>query len=73
MGFDFIKAWTQYFTEKGNKALPPDNGQIQRLSWKPMLNQGPAETKISYLDISKGSMNGFKTEGSVEGQLQKTE
>lgn len=40
---------------------PPHERQIQRLSQKPMLSQGPAGTQISCLDISKGSMSGFKT------------
>ena len=40
---------------------PTGKSQIQRLSQKPMLSQGPAGIKIYYLGISKGSINGFKT------------
>lgn len=40
---------------------PTHRSQIQRLSQKPMLSQGPAGIKSYYLGVSKGSINGFKT------------
>lgn len=60
MGFSFIKAWTSYFTDKGDKTptrQQPDPEAFSTTRAKPRA----AETPISYLDISKGSMNGFKS------------
>lgn len=61
-GFNFTKGWMHYFTDKGDK-----DPTIQRLSQKPLQSQGPAGNIISSLDISKGSMNGFKAIRSQHG------